>query len=428
MDAVHITKRVVDSASGASTQTFIWDDAVRGFGLRITPAGIKSYVLQYRFVGGRGGPSRRYTIGKHGSPWTAETARKEAERLLREVRAGRDPAMLKIAKRIAPTIDDLCDVYLAEGTVGKKASTLRVDKGRIERHIRPLLGRKRVEELTRGDVERFLLDVQEGKTAIPRPENPEERKPGSLPKGGPGVGAQCVILLGTVLSFAVRRGMRYDNPAHGIKKPKPRKMERFLSVAEMGHLANALTEYESAGGNPHICAALRLLLLTGCRKGELLSLRWENVDFTRSSIFLPDSKTGRKVVYLSAPAVRVLSLIPRVDGNPYVIIGSIGGSYLVNIDKVWRHVREAAHLPDVRLHDLRHSFASVAVANGLSLPIIGALLGHKEASTTARYAHLSADPLRAANEIIASQIAVAMQPSQRRAKRQMAKAAERHRA
>ncbi len=410
MASIRITKRLVDTARVGATQTFVWDSVVRGFGLRITSAGIKSYVLQYRLVGGRGTASRRYTIGKHGSPWTAESARAEAERLLREIKAGRDPAAVKAAKRTAPTINDLCDEYLAEGTAAKKPSTLRVDKGRIQCHIRPLLGQKRVEDLSQADVERFLLDVKNGKTAISEPRNDDERKPGSLPKGGSGAAAQSVILLGAMLSFAVRRGMRSDNPAHGVKKPKVRKMERFLCETEIGALAKAIRHFETRAGNPHIAAAIRLLLLTGCRKSELLSLRWENVDLKRACIMLPDSKTGRKPIYLNEPAIGIFKSIPRIDGNPYVIVGAKAGSCLVNIDKAWVEIRATARLPSLRLHDLRHSFASVAVAGGMSLPIIGALLGHRESSTTSRYAHLADDPLRAANEIVGSRIAAAMGP------------------
>jgi integrase len=179
-------------------------------------------------------------------------------------------------------------------------------------------------------------------------------------------------------------------------RPKVRKIERFLSDAEIASLARSLRTYEVEGGNPYISNAIRLLLLTGCRKNELLTLQWDQVDLDRAHAFLADSKTGRKPVYLNAPALKIISRLPRVEGNPYVIVGERSGFHLVNIDKAWREIRAAAGMPSLRFHDLRHSYASVGAAGGMSLPIIGALLGHKEASTTARYAHLSADPLRAA--------------------------------
>ena len=177
-------------------------------------------------------------------------------------------------------------------------------------------------------------------------------------------------------------------------------MERFLSEKEITRLATALDEAAKTNGNPFHAAAIKLLLLTGCRRSEILGLQWQHVDFERQCLRLPDSKTGAKVVYLNAPALSVLHELPRVDGNPHVIIGNRKGAPLVGLAKIWASVRRNAGLDDVRLHDLRHSFASVGVIGGLSLPIIGALLGHKHAMTTARYAHLSADPVRAANEAV----------------------------
>jgi integrase len=266
---------------------------------------------------------RKLTIGKHGSPWTPETARAEAKRLLAEVAAGRDPAMAREADRKAPTFDELIDLYLAEGVGHKKPSTLKADRGRIEHHLRPLLGKLRADRIARADVERMRNAVTAGKTAQ-KIEDGEERP------------------------------------------------------------------------------------LTGCRRGEIVNLRWEHVDFERECLRLPDSKTGAKVVYLNAPARALLQDLPWMAGNPRVIPGMRVESASAAIDNVWPSVRKTAGLSDVRLHDLRHSFASVGAAGGLSLPIIGALLGHKHATTTARYAHLSADPLRAANDAVGARIAAAM--------------------
>ena len=214
--------------------------------------------------------------------------------------------------------------------------------------------------------------------------------------------------MGTIFSFAVRRGLRSDNPAHGIKKPPVRKMNRFLSEAEIARLAIAIDGEQKASGTPYPAAALRLLLLTGCRRSEILDLRWENVDFDHQCLRLPDSKTGAKIVYLNAPALTLISKLARVESNPYVIAGTREGSPSKAIDKVWDRVRKSSNLSNVRLHDLRHSFASIGAIGGFSLPMIGALLGHKHSMTTARYAHLSADPIRAANEAVGARIAAAM--------------------
>jgi integrase len=264
-----------------------------------------------------------------------------------------------------------------------------------------------VDQVARADIERTLIDVKAGKTAVPTPRK-GERRPGSIVTGGSGVAAQCVALLSTLLAFAISRGLRSDNPARGVKKPPIRKMERFLSEEEIARLAVALTTESSRTENPYPAAAIRLLLLTGGRRGEILGLRWQHVDFEQRCLRLPDSKTGAKIVYLNPPALEALVRLPRMEGNPFVFPGKTERAPLGGIDKFWFRVRTSAGLQGVRLHDLRHSFASMGVAGGLSLPIIGALLGHKHPTTTGRYAHLSADPIRAANDVIGMRIAAAM--------------------
>jgi integrase len=401
-----ITKRVVDAAHPNATAYLIRDSEIKGFVLVVTPAGAKSYAIDYRAGSGRGAPKRRLVIGKHGA-LTPEKARIEARRLLGAVAAGIDPAEARSAERRALTIAELCDLYLAEGAAHKKATTLKADSGRITHHVKPLLGRRRVDQVTRGDIERLLIDVKTGKTAAARPPR-GERFSGSLARGGAGAAAQCVTLMGTLLAFAVQRGLRADNPARGVKKPPVRKMERFLSETEIARLAEALDTEAARLRNPHPAAAIKLLLLTGCRRGEIIGLQWAHVDFERQCLRLPDSKTREKVIYLNPPALALLTDLPRISGNPHVIVGKRAGLPFGGIDKVWFRVRAAAEIADVRLHDLRHSFASVGAAGGLSLPVIGALLGHKHATTTARYAHLSADPLRAANDAVGARIAAAM--------------------
>jgi integrase len=407
-----ITKRAVDAlAPKNGAEAVLWDAEIKGFGVRARTGGGKSYILHYRVGAGRSAPLRKLTIGKHGSPWTPNIARTEAKRLLGLVASGQDPAQLRAEERKALTMAELCDLYLSEGATHKKPSTLRADRGRIVHHIKPLLGPKRVDKVSRGDVERMLADVRAGITAAPKPKK-GERRPGSIATGGRGVSGQCVALMSTLLGFAVARGLRPDNPASGVKKPPIRKMERFLSEAEIARLAMALDA--EANRNLYPAAAIKLLLLTGARRSEITGLQWPHVDFERQCLRLPDSKTGAKVVYLNAPALEVLATLPRISTNAHVFPGKREGRPLVGIDKVWFRVRAAAGLQDVRLHDLRHSFASMGVAGGLSLPIIGALLGHKHTATTGRYAHLSADPLRAANDVVGMRIAAAMKrPSDR---------------
>jgi integrase len=403
-----ITKRSVDDlAPNNAPEVVLWDTEIRGFGVRSRNSGTKTYILHYRPGGGRHAPLRKLSIGRHGSPWTPETARREAKRLLGQVASGEDPAERKLADRRAMTVAELCDLYLAEGASHKKPSTLKADRGRIIHHIKPLLGDKRVEKITRADIERMMIDVKTGRAIARR--NPTAKRPaGSVPTGGSGTAAQCVALVSTLMAFAMNRKLRSDNPAAGIKKPPIRKMERFLSEEEIATLARGLEAETAASGNPYPSAAIKLLLLTGARRGEIASLQWQNVDFKQKCLRLPDSKTGAKVIYLNDPALDIIRSLPRLSNNLYVIPGTRVGAASGAIDRTWSRVRSAAGLRDVRLHDLRHSFASIGIVDGLSLPVIGALLGHKHAATTARYAHLAPGPLRTANDAVGSRIAAAM--------------------
>jgi integrase len=401
MPQIKLTKRNVDSLKPATDRFTAWDTDVSGFGLRVTPSGERVYVLKYRVAG----EQRWFTIGRHGSPWTPDSARREAVRLLGEVARGLDPAEKRGADRKAMSFGECGDLYFAEGVAHKKPSTLPVDRGRFELHLRPLLGGKRADAITRADIERLLNDVMKGRTAASAP---KKRRPGSIAKGGTGVAAQCVRLASAILQFAVDRRIRSDNPARGVKVSPVRKMQRFLSEAELGRLADALNREIEAGGNLFPVAAIRLLALTGARRSEIIQLRWRNVDFERQFLLLDDSKTREKVIHLSPPAIDILANLPRVAENEFVIAGGKAGQPFVGVDKVWDRIRRSAGLQGVRLHDLRHTFASIGASASLGLRIIGGLLGHTQAQTTQRYAHLSADPLRKAADTIGATIAAAM--------------------
>jgi integrase len=403
MARIKLNKTNIDTLGPAGKRFTVWDTDLRGFGVTVAPSGERSYVLFYRVARRQ----RWLTIGRHGSPWTPDMARKEAMRLLVEVARGVDPASKRDADRGAISFGDLCDLYLAEGVAHKKPSTLRNDRSRVALHLKPLLGSKRADAIGRADIERLLNDVKNRRTASPRP---SKRPPGSIATGGAGAGAQCVALASTVLQFAVDRGLRSDNPARGIKKPPVRKMQRFLSEGEMGRLADALNQEERETGNPLIVAAIRLLALTGCRRSEITGLKWRNVDFERRLLLLDDSKTREKAIFLSPPAVAILSALPRMAANEYVIAGSRVARASSVVDKVWDRVRTRAGLRDVRMHDLRHSFASFGAAANLGLPVIGRLLGHSQSQTTMRYSHLAADPLRRAADAIGATISAAMDP------------------
>lgn len=396
-----ITKRVVDATKPGDRDSFLWDDALRGFGVKITPAGRRVYVLQYR-INGR---LKRYTIGQHGS-WTPDAARKEAGRLLGAIAAGRDPAQEKADRKAELTVAELCELYIAEGNATKKGPTLALDKGRIKRHIVPLLGRKPVKSVTRGDVERCQQDIAKGKTATDVKTGWRGR---AIVKGGKGAASRTISLLGAIFEFAVNRGLLTDNPVRGVKRFKDGRRERFLSGEELARLGDTLAAIEAEGSEmPSVITALRLLVLTGARKWEVLSAKHEYVDWEHACLRLPDSKTGQKAIPLGAAALAVIDNAIHIDGNPYICPGEKPGAPFVGLQKAWKRIRARADLSNVRLHDLRHSFASVGASSGDSLVLIGALLGHRDQSTTARYAHLASDPVRAAADRISGKIAAAM--------------------
>jgi integrase len=418
-----LTKRVVDAAIPGARQAILWDAEVKGFGLRVTPTGAKSYVLNYRLPDGR---ERRHTIGRHGSPWTCEDARAKAVELLRGLAAGVDPLEAKAQARTAVTVADLAELYLAEGPAerpSKKQSSWEQDRSKLKRHILPLLGRRAIKLLTAADVARFQADVAAGKTAADEKTGPRGR---AIVRGGRTIAARATACLATMLQFAAGRGLLPANAAAGVKLLKGEKKERFLSDREVTALADALAVMEGEGAiNPTMAAAVRLLMLTGCRKSEILELRWAWVDFDRRCLRLPDSKTGAKVVQLAAAAMEILCGLER--RSPYVLPASKGGGHLVGLQKAWEGLRvratelarqraaergepveRAPDLSGVRLHDLRHSFASFAVAGGATLFMVGKVLGHKQARTTEIYAHLHDDPLRAVTERTASKIADAI--------------------
>jgi integrase len=355
----------------------IWDASLTGFGARRQRSNAVSYVLFYRTNEGR---QRWFTIGKHGSPWTPETARNEAKRLLGEVANRGDPAARKKTARHALTISELCDLYFADAEAGrlmtrrrsqKKASTLAIDSGRIARHIKPLLGQLRVAAVTPEDVERFMHDVTEGKTAS----NTKTRPRGlARVRGGKGAANRAVGLLGAIFTYAVRRRMRADNPVRGVVRPADGRRDRRLTDTEYLVLGAALRKAEEAGIWPPAIAAARFLAVSGWRSGEALGLRWDEVDLARRTATLGDTKTGRSVRPLSHIACDVIRNFSRSG-----------------FKKLWKRVSRLGGLPpDVSPHVLRHSFASLAADLGYSEPVIAMLVGHLGRSTTSRYIH-SAD-------------------------------------
>ncbi len=420
-----LSKAVVDALRPTERERFVWDTDVRRFVLRIYPSGTKTYMLRLR----ADGRQRWYTIGQHGDPWTVETAREEARRVLGQaanVRKLREtgaapptllhPVEAREQMRTGTTLADFARRYIEDHAIPHKApGTVEADRGLLglredragrrenkprkrTRRILHTLGSKRVDRVTRADVVKLHLSWRDTPTKANR----------------------AIALLSHLFAMAEKWGVRSDgsNPCRHVERFKETRRERFLSAQELAKLGAALADAESEGNvSPFALSAIRLLVFTGARASEVLGLEWTSVDAAGGAVRLK-RKGGVGTLYLPPPALEVLSTLPRVAGHPFVIPGSRQGRALTlsGLEQVWQVVRERAGLEDVRLHDLRHSFASVAVAAGASLPLIGGLLGHTEPSTTARYAHLSADPLRAAAEATAGTIAAAMKakPKKRR--------------
>lgn len=376
------TKRRVDAARPGET---IWDGEIRGFGLRVWASGSRSYFLKYRY----GTAQRWHTIGVHGDPWTVDQARSEAARLKLLVAQGRDPSAEAKEERQAETFDVFADRYLSEvSELHKKPATAHGDRAALAKHIRPKFGKLRVKDIQPSDIDRLSRSMR----ATPYAAN------------------RCLALLSHMFTKAERWGLRppHSNPCRHAERYQETARDRFLKPKELKRLGRALSVVERADTAPYVVAAIRLLIFTGARLNEILTLKWEYVDADARLLRLPDSKTGAKTIALAPAALSVLQSLPRQAGNPYVICGAKEGGHLINLQKPWRRIRKAALIDDVRIHDLRHSFASVAVANGMSLPVIGAMLGHSQHQTTLRYAHLADDPRLAAAEAVASAIVARM--------------------
>ncbi len=375
-----VNKTAVDRL--APNQT-LRDTELRGFGVR-RQLGPPVYFLRKKIRG----RDRWMVIGQHGAPWTPETARREAQRLVGMIATGQDPsANTRVLEN--PTVAQAVEQFMVEHGAMLKPTSLEKYEILLRLHILPFIGHIRVNEFKRADVQKLHASLSKKASTA----------------------NYCVAIVSKLMSWCEERGFRPEqsNPCFRIKKYRETKRQRYLSRDELARLGEVLDQVAAQSEESLFAtAAIRLLLFTGARVNEILTLRWSYVDLERMLLLLPDSKTGQKQIILNEPAADVLRCLPLIAGNPHVIVGRREGAHLINLQKPWRRIRAQAGLGDVRMHDIRHSFASVAAAQRGSLPMIGRLLGHNHTQTTARYAHLADDPLRQLNQEVGDTIARSM--------------------
>jgi integrase len=405
-----LTKRYLDSvAIPIAKDDFHWDTDLTGFGARVKPSGVKSFLIQYR---NRLLQSQRYTFGRYGV-LTVDQARATARQLLAGIGRGEDPAERRAADRSSITMSQLCDEYLKaaeEGTLitrrrqAKKASTVYTDRGRIERHIKPLLGRRAVSEIDSSDIEAFQRSVIAGKTAKDEKTKFRGR---AIVRGGRGAATRTVGLLGGIFSYAIKHKIRMDNPVRGVVRTKDRKRSVRLDHEQYRTLGDALSKAEQAGEPWQAIAAIRLLALTGCRKAEIEQLRWTEVDFGGHCLRLVDTKTDASIRPIGSPALDLLRELKRSAKGEHVLHKRQGQPFKGH-SKAWRRIVPREGLADLSPHGLRHAFSSTCEAEGLTVPTIAALLGHAGHGVTQGYIHKADSALIAAADRVARVIWRAM--------------------
>lgn len=413
-----LTKRTVDRARPAAKRYYIWDRNLPGFGLRIEPSGTKTFVAKYRAGGGgRNAPQRIQTVGRLG-PLTPEEARRKAKSILGSAAAGGDPAGELASRRREMTIAALIDYYEKHGCMiqrGKrmgqpmKPLTKAYTMARLRHHVVPLLGNRRANDITSGDIERFAADVTAGKTAKNEKIGPRKR---IIVKGGSGASRKVVSDLSAVFSFARRSKIVKENPCQdaAVRKTDNHRA-RYLTLDEVARLGRALNELEMAGTNPKAINIARLWALTGCRRNEIAGLKWSEIDFDQGLLMLEDSKTGRSVRPLGTAALTLLMQIERVEGSEFVFPADTGDGHFQGTKTPWTKAVKKAELPGVTPHTLRHTIGSMAISSGEAMALTGAILGHANPRSTAIYAHIQHEPARRAADRVSETIAAALTPA-----------------
>lgn len=382
---MRLTKQAIEALQAEAKVAIHWDDKIKGLGVRVTPSGVKSWVLDYRTSEN---VQRRQTLGR-ADVIHPDEARRQAREVLVAVARGGDP-MAEIKVRLAePTISDLYERFKEEHIGRKKPSTQSGYTSAWDAQLIPRLGKKKVRELDEGDVANFLLQLE----------------------ATPYIANRSVRILSKAFNLATKRWRFWGwpkvekNPCRGAELHPEEKVQRYLTPEELDRLMAALDTWPATPVQERFAKMIHLLLITGCRRGEWMGATWDQVDWANKALDVPDekSKTGRKTVFLTDEAVAILRQLKAGSNHQWVIAGA-GDGPIKGQKKLWASLMKHAAIENFRIHDLRHSFASFGVKAKLSLPQIGGLLGHKSAQTTARYAHLMEDDGRAAAAAVVGQI------------------------
>lgn len=403
-NVVKLTKRMIDTKHSPEKDEVLWCSTVKGFGVRFYPSGKKAFIIKKRIGSGRLAKQRKMTLGNFPA-MSLVVAQKKALEIIAKMQSGEDVVEQRIEQQRAAkekrdtemSVSDVIEKWLLTDALrsrmrGPRFGTLRNPRdvksnaNQLKRHVRPLIGKVKLSELTKRNIEKMRNDIARGKTAL-------TEKTGfrgvARVTGGEGTAGKVVRILSTVLSYAVREGYIVVNPASGIILPPSRKVERYLSRPEQSRLESVLREMSLEPKYERGVSIIRILMLTGCRKNEIETLEWKAIDFERKFVRFGNSKTGAKIIPFSQAALDIIKIVPKFEYSKFVFPSYQINDYYKGVPKVWNEARHRAEIEDCRLHDLRHNFASVAASNGASLPMIGALLGHTQAQTTARYAHLT---------------------------------------
>ncbi len=396
MAAVKLNTRVITELEPKEKTYAVFDTEIRGFGVRVWPSGVKVFVFKYE----RQAKQHWLTLGRFGE-LTFEQAKKRALKHRLEITDGQNPGAVIRAKREAPSVADLADRFLRDhADLKTKPRTAAEYRRMVELFIKPKLGRLKVADVLPADAYEFHTSLAK----TPRQAN------------------HTLAVLSKMFSLAELWGWRTQNtnPCFIVERLPERRRDRFLTEKELERLGQVIQEMEDAiTDSIYVFAALRMLIFTGARLSEILTLTWAMVDLENGMLRLPDSKTGAKVIFLNPPAIRLLKVLPEIQDNPYVFPGDRENDRLVNLEKPWRKIRDKAGLPNVRIHDLRHTFASMAAQSGLSLQVVGALLGHTHPSTTKRYSHFGTQPLLDSSKQVGAKLAKALeQPVKKPSKKQ----------